>query len=162
MEAYKKNTKKLQFIETCKFGKILEYMWDYVNWHTSNGFKRQYFVLLIITTGRISDKKTTIEKLIQYSKLPLSVIFVGVGDGDFTDMEQFNDSYNKLFSSNLKEYAIRDIVQFVPFNNFDNPQSMAKQVFMKLSKQSVEYMALCKTSMDVPESSMIEGNYYAT
>ena len=87
LEAYKKNTKKLQFVEICKFGDILEYMGNYVSWHTSNGFKQQYFVLLIITTGRISDQKATIERLIEYSTLPWSVIFVGVGDGYFTDMD---------------------------------------------------------------------------
>lgn len=51
----------------------------------------QYFVLLIITDGIISDLNETIDAIIAASDLPMSIIIVGVGNEDFKEME-FLDS----------------------------------------------------------------------
>jgi len=45
--------------------------------------------------------------------LPLSVIIVGVGNAEFTNMVRL-DGDNGLYSNQGKK-AARDIVQFVPF-----------------------------------------------
>ena len=42
-----------------------------------------YFVLLIITDGIITDFEETKRSIIEASHLPLSTIIVGVGDEDF-------------------------------------------------------------------------------
>ncbi|GFR82321.1 copine-8, partial [Elysia marginata] len=44
----------------------------------------EYFVLLIITDGIITDMPQTKEAIVHASTLPLSIIIVGVGDADFT------------------------------------------------------------------------------
>ena len=44
-------------------------------------------LLLILTDGTIHDMQTTIKSLINSFHLPLSIIIVGVGNADFTDME---------------------------------------------------------------------------
>ena len=49
------------------------------------------------------------------SKLPISIVIVGVGDGDFDQME-FLDSDNKMLRDDKKRKAKRDIVQFVDLN----------------------------------------------
>jgi hypothetical protein len=43
----------------------------------------QYFVLLIITDGIISDMQQTIDAVVDASFLPMSLIIVGVGNEDF-------------------------------------------------------------------------------
>ena len=45
------------------------------------------------------------------SKLPLSVIIVGVGNEDFADMERLDGDENRLSHNGVM--AVRDIVQFV-------------------------------------------------
>lgn len=55
--------------------------------------------------------------IVQASRLPMSIIIVGVGRADFSAME-FLDSDDKLLSSHTGEVAARDIVQFVPFRDF--------------------------------------------
>lgn len=46
-----------------------------------------YIILLILTDGQINDMDDTISKIIDCCNLPLSIIIVGLGDADFTNME---------------------------------------------------------------------------
>jgi hypothetical protein len=57
----------------------------------------------------------TIDLIINAAELPLSVIIVGVGNADFTNMERL-DGDNGLYGSKGQK-AMRDIVQFVPFRD---------------------------------------------
>lgn len=82
-------------------------------------FLQQYFILLIITDGVISDMEETRHAVVQASKLPMSIIIVGVGNADFTAME-FLDGDSRVLRSHTGEEAARDIVQFVPFREFRN------------------------------------------
>lgn len=41
-----------------------------------------YYVLLILTDGRINDYQDAVDLIVKASSLPLSILFVGVGDGD--------------------------------------------------------------------------------
>jgi len=72
---------------------------------------KQYTILTIITDGDISDMKETIHALKKASELPISIIIIGVGDNDFTNMVQL-DGDNIQMSGKGKN--MRDIVQFVP------------------------------------------------
>ena len=47
---------------------------------------QQYFVLLLLTDGELTDMKDTQLAIIRASRLPMSVIIVGVGNADFTGM----------------------------------------------------------------------------
>uniref|UniRef100_A0AAX7TSV4 Copine-3 n=1 Tax=Astatotilapia calliptera TaxID=8154 RepID=A0AAX7TSV4_ASTCA len=76
----------------------------------------QYFVLLIITDGVITDMDETRNAIVNASRLPMSIIIVGVGGADFSAME-FLDGDDGVLRSTTGENAMRDIVQFVPFRN---------------------------------------------
>ena len=41
-----------------------------------------YYVLLILTDGKINDYEDTVDLIVKASTLPLSILFVGVGDGE--------------------------------------------------------------------------------
>jgi hypothetical protein len=73
---------------------------------------QKYGILLILTDGTINDMETTIRTLISASSLPLSVLIVGIGSADFSEMKRL-DSDNGLLSAQGVT-AMRDIVQFVP------------------------------------------------
>uniref|UniRef100_A0AAX7SD67 Copine-3 n=1 Tax=Astatotilapia calliptera TaxID=8154 RepID=A0AAX7SD67_ASTCA len=79
----------------------------------------QYFVLLIITDGVITDMDETRNAIVNASRLPMSIIIVGVGGADFSAME-FLDGDDGVLRSTTGENAMRDIVQFVPFRKFQN------------------------------------------
>lgn len=82
-------------------------------------FLQQYFVLLIITDGEITDLDQTRQAIVNASKLPMSIIIVGVGSAEFQAME-FLDGDDGVLKSLSGEPAVRDIVQFVPFRQFQN------------------------------------------
>nr|XP_025745052.1 copine-2 isoform X2 [Callorhinus ursinus] len=101
---------------------------------------QQYFILLIITDGVISDMEETRHAVVQASKLPMSIIIVGVGNADFAAME-FLDGDSRTLRSHTGEEAARDIVQFVPFREFRNAakETLAKAVLAELPQQVVQY-----------------------
>lgn len=61
--------------------------------------------------------------IVNASRLPMSIIIVGVGGADFTAME-FLDGDDGQLRSLSGEPAMRDIVQFVPFRQFQNVSNM--------------------------------------
>ena len=73
-----------------------------------------YFVLLILTDGEIHDMGETKRLLVEASKLPCSVIIVGVGNEEFEKMVDL-DSDDKLLKDDKNRKCKRDIVQFVRF-----------------------------------------------
>lgn len=59
----------------------------------------------------------TRQAIVRASSLPMSLIIVGVGDADFSDMNML-DGDDGLLRGPSGEPVKRDIVQFVPFNEF--------------------------------------------
>jgi len=80
---------------------------------------QNYFVLLIITDGVISDMADTKRAIVYASTLPYSIIIVGVGSADFSAMDAL-DCDSGLLRDHDGHVAQRDIVQFVPFRHFEN------------------------------------------
>lgn len=103
-----------------------------------------YTVLLILTDGCIHDMPQTKDWIVEGSYLPLSIIIIGIGDADFSNMEVL-DSDNQVTSGHQllqgsKKTAQRDIVQFVPFNEFkNNPEDLAAKVIEELPDQVVSF-----------------------
>jgi hypothetical protein len=76
-----------------------------------------YHVLLILTDGCIHDMRETINKIVEMSDLPISIIIVGIGNNDFGNMEIL-DADDVDLSDDKLEIAKRDIVQFVKYNDY--------------------------------------------
>eukprot|EP00762_Andalucia_godoyi_P008293 ANDGO_02978.mRNA.1 Copine-A len=99
-----------------------------------------YTVLLIMTDGEIHDMERTIHAIIDASALPFSIIIVGVGTADFTNMNAL-DADDGLLSSQGRT-AQRDIVQFVPMVKFANahPSALARETCAELPTQFLQYV----------------------
>lgn len=48
----------------------------------------KYYIFLIITDGIINDINDTIDEVVRASGLPISIIIVGVGSEDFSEMNK--------------------------------------------------------------------------
>ncbi|XP_059147710.1 copine-3-like isoform X2 [Physella acuta] len=99
-----------------------------------------YFILLMLTDGVLSDMSNTKSAIVEASKLPMSLIIVGVGQADFSDMEILDGDDGVLRAAN-GEPAKRDIVQFVPFRDFkhSSPVELARHVLAEVPKQVTDY-----------------------
>jgi hypothetical protein len=101
--------------------------------------KRTYTVLLILTDGVINDFDASIQSMIQASTTPLSIIIIGVGNADFSDMTRL-DSDKELLSAGGRK-AERDIVQFVSYNEFASKgsQMLSSHVLAEVPNQLLAY-----------------------
>ncbi|XP_037864384.2 copine-2 isoform X2 [Chlorocebus sabaeus] len=139
-QAYSACLPHIRFYGPTNFSPIVNHVARFAAQATQQQTAMQYFILLIITDGVISDMEETRHAVVQASKLPMSIIIVGVGNADFAAME-FLDGDSRMLRSHTGEEAARDIVQFVPFREFRNAakETLAKAVLAELPQQVVQY-----------------------
>jgi hypothetical protein len=75
----------------------------------------------------------------------MSIIIVGIGNADFSAMEELDADTVALKSGGVR--AARDIVQFVPFNRFTSERNphmakvrLAQEVLAEIPNQFISYM----------------------
>ncbi|CAN1761116.1 Protein BONZAI 3 [Linum perenne] len=92
---------------------------------------RKYYVLLIITDGVLTDFQETKDAVVLASDLPLSILIVGVGNADFTQMEILDADNGRRLESSTGRVATRDIVQFVPMREVHSGRLSAVQALLE-------------------------------
>ncbi|XP_034466632.1 copine-4 [Hippoglossus hippoglossus] len=140
VEAYQACLPKLQLYGPTNIAPIIQKVANSASQEVHTKEAMQYFILLILTDGVITDMADTREAIVQASRLPMSVIIVGVGNADFSDMQML-DGDDGILRSPKGEPVLRDIVQFVPFRNFKHatPAALAKSVLAEVPNQVVDY-----------------------
>ncbi|CAG5895591.1 unnamed protein product [Menidia menidia] len=156
VEAYRACLPQVKLYGPTNFSPIIDHVACFAKQALQQTTASQYFVLLIITDGVITDMDQTRSAIVNASRLPMSIIIVGVGEADFSAME-FLDGDDGRLRSLSGESATRDIVQFVPFRQFQNAPSqalaqsapreaLAKTVLAEVPTQLVDFFNLMKLS----------------
>ena len=70
-----------------------------------------YHILLILTDGAIHDMEPTIRSVVDSAALPISVIIVGIGGADFSNMERLDADGEPLVADSGGVVQERDNVQ---------------------------------------------------
>ncbi|XP_062925706.1 copine-4 isoform X1 [Mobula hypostoma] len=140
VEAYQKCLPKIQLYGPTNIAPIIQKVASSASEEMHTKEATQYFILLILTDGVITDMADTRDAIVHASHLPMSVIIVGVGNADFSDMQML-DGDDGILRSPKGEPVLRDIVQFVPFRNFKHasPAALAKSVLAEVPNQVVDY-----------------------
>ena len=100
----------------------------------------KYNILLLLTDGAIHDMPQTIDLVCQLADLPCSIIIVGIGNANFSAMEELNGDDGRLRNSSGKP-SNRDIVQFVKLNDALANGNLAEQVLKEVPTQFCAHMA---------------------
>uniref|UniRef100_A0A8D0D0Y4 Copine Vb n=1 Tax=Sander lucioperca TaxID=283035 RepID=A0A8D0D0Y4_SANLU len=143
LEAYHQSLKTVQLYGPTNFAPVVNHVARY-SAAVQDG--SQYFVLLIITDGVISDMAQTKEAIVNGAKLPMSIIIVGVGQAEFDAMVELDGDDIRI--SSRGKLAERDIVQFVPFRDYMDRTGnhvlsmarLAKDVLAEIPDQFISYM----------------------
>ena len=99
-----------------------------------------YHVSIVITDGCCHDMEATRKALVEMSSMPISVVIIGVGNGDFSQMEELDADEVVLKDANGKE-ALRDIVQLVKYEDFKDlgMRELAFEVLGEVPDQFIDY-----------------------
>merc|ERR1719474_625005 len=146
LQAYSQCVKRVQLYGPTYFHEIIQTAASSAASMTNdNESEQNYVILLIITDGIINDMKQTIDAIVGATELPLSIIIVGVGDADFGSMDKL-DADDVPLRSSSGVVMKRDIVQFVPFNEFKNQHisGLAKEVLEEVPDQITGFMTMKK------------------
>uniref|UniRef100_A0A8C7ZQP2 Copine Va n=1 Tax=Oryzias sinensis TaxID=183150 RepID=A0A8C7ZQP2_9TELE len=143
LEAYHQSLKLVQLYGPTNFAPVVNHVARYAA-AVEDG--SQYFILLIITDGVISDMAQTKEAIVNAAKLPMSIIIVGVGQAEFDAMVELDGDDVRI--SSRGKLAERDIVQFVPFRDYMDRTGnhvlsmarLAKDVLAEIPDQLISYM----------------------
>lgn len=120
------------------FAPLLEQFKAYVQSFQQQG-AGVYQILLLLTDGCIHDMPRTKELMVDLSNMPCSVIIVGVGNADFSAMEEL-DGDGGLLRDNRGRQVSRDLVQFVIFNEAMQRGDLAEQVLREVPDQTCKFM----------------------
>lgn len=98
-----------------------------------------YSIYLLLTDGIIQDMPETIDCIVEGSFLPLSIIIIGIGNANFDNMVVLDGDDYGLTDSNGRVW-MRDIVQFVPFGEFEGDAIMLReQVLEEIPEQVTSF-----------------------
>ena len=86
LESYNDMVKRVSLSGPTSFGPVIRRAMKHV---VESG--NMYHILLIIADGQMEDEDSTVEAIVEASLLPLSIILVGVGDGPWEMMTEFDD-----------------------------------------------------------------------
>ncbi|XP_076469076.1 copine-8-like [Babylonia areolata] len=146
LQAYQTALPRVQLYGPTNFSPVINHVARFAA-ETRDG--SSYFVLLIITDGEITDMPQTKNAIVAASRLPMSIIIVGVGNAEFDAMDIL-DSDNCMLRDSSGATAERDIVQFVPFRDFIGGRfgsdmglskvALAREVLAEIPDQVLHYM----------------------
>jgi len=93
---------------------------------------QEYHILLLTADGQVDEVKDTVSAIVEASNYALSIIMIGVGDGPWGLMEEFDD--------------------LLPQRRFDNFQFLEfHSVFNKYPKETRDYAFAVHALMEIPE-----------
>ena len=118
IKAYRESLSKVTLASPTCFSPVIEKVIQEIKHDMEyNREENHYYILLILTDGCINDTQQTMDKIVEASYLPMSIIIVGIGKADFTLMDLLDGDKNPVVNSRGEPWK-RDIVQFVEFEKF--------------------------------------------
>ncbi|EAS66821.1 phospholipid-binding protein [Dictyostelium discoideum AX4] len=142
IELYDKAIPKIQFTSPTKISSIIEDATRYSlqDFHST---QLKYSILLILIDSDITDYESTVDEIVEASKAPLSIIFIGVGEYSFQNIPQLDGEKNGNIRliGRFDRKQIRDNVHFISFKEFSiNQIDFQNEILRKLPNQLTEFM----------------------
>jgi vacuolar-type H+-ATPase subunit F/Vma7 len=142
LNVYKEFISKIKLAGPTNFSPIINRAVEMAKEARVNQENQEYYILLMLTDGMISDMRDTIDTIVRGSSFPLSLIIVGVGNANFENMEELDGDLKPLEDIQGRNCE-RDIVQFVPFNEYkDDPVALTREVLAEIPREILNFFKL--------------------
>ncbi|TRY68359.1 hypothetical protein TCAL_04129 [Tigriopus californicus] len=141
LQAYARSLQNVELFGPTNFAPVINHVARFAAAYQDG---RQYFVLLILTDGIVTDLKETKAAIVAASHLPMSIVIAGIGQEDFSAMKELDADQIRL--EHNTQPMNRDIVQFVEFQSFLNKDGildqagLAKSVLEEIPNQVIQWM----------------------
>ncbi|CAG9532621.1 unnamed protein product [Cercopithifilaria johnstoni] len=96
------------------------------------GRSDNYFVLLIVTDGCVTNPERTVNAIVDCAELPISIVIVGVGNQDFSPMQRLLSPTLKSSEGRLLR---REIVTFVPYTASMTSNDLVTKLLLNVPRQ---------------------------
>lgn len=167
IELYRKVYPKIEPEEPTNLSAVLDRIRMMMKHQDKKNYKI-YTLMVIMTDGDITDRQDTVDKIVECASYPLSVVVLGIGQGNFDFMEFLETGQKmkepdngkkkkkeekekgspqrrkvaRLKSSNGKE-AYRRIVRFVNYHNYNGKQTELEEAILRdVPRQMTEFYTL--------------------
>ena len=148
LKTYRNSLFQIKFDGPTYFAPVITQVMNEIKREMNNGINNHYYILMILTDGIINDMDATCDVIYDAAFLPMSIIIIGIGNANFTNMETL-DGDDELLRNSKDEVTKRDLVQFVQFNKYANRvenegviNELAEDVLKEIPRQVEEYFAL--------------------
>uniref|UniRef100_A0A1I7XTW0 Copine domain-containing protein n=1 Tax=Heterorhabditis bacteriophora TaxID=37862 RepID=A0A1I7XTW0_HETBA len=137
MEAFKKAQAVVSPLKTAKFAPIIN---NVIRMSHRSGFRGlHYHILTIFTRGALSDIKEVQSALTAASEAPLSVLFIGVGDGDFSQLHKLVSKRKDGQRQCVQLVCLKDILN-ASDSPFENKTRIAENALRAIPQHMTDYM----------------------
>lgn len=139
MEVYRQALERVQLSGPTLLGPLLQTVVPMAEAEQISQDHQNYYVLLVLTDGIISDEQKSIDWIVQGSFAPLSIVIIGIGNDDFSAMEKLDADDVPLVDSRGRRMD-RDIVQFVAFRDCGhNEAELSRHVLAEIPRELANY-----------------------
>lgn len=140
LQTYDSTLKSVELYGPDFFSPVLQGSLNYVK--TKSKLFKGYFISLVITDGNPKDVPKTKKAIIEASKLPMSIIIIGVGDKGFDRMKEMMS--NVVYG---KESQKRQVAQFLSLSELKSVDSLVSSSLKSVKQQVIDYIKLENVSI---------------